>query len=155
MGGSGGGAKQAALLGRPLYFCIFRFTLPHHPNPFSAPTPPSITPLPSAPFLPHAFLPFPPLPPADTAAQVPLRALNARSLSGSIVNLAAGLALAVSAAVLAFNAVPAAQLGAARPEAAWAFFWARATALMVLSEGACLSARSEQFLSLFRGHRVA
>ncbi|CAN0403292.1 unnamed protein product, partial [Laminaria digitata] len=79
---------------------------------------------------------------------VPLKALNARSLSGSIINLGAGLALAVSAAVLAFNAVPAAKLGAARPEAAWAFFWARATALMVLSEGFYL------FLVWQKAHQV-
>lgn len=64
-----------------------------------------------------------------------MKALNARSLSGSVFNLAVGLTLALSAAVLAFNAVPAARLGAARPEAAWAFFWVRATALVVISEG--------------------
>lgn len=74
--------------------------------------------------------PFPPL------RQIPVKALNARSLFGSIFNLAVGLVLALSAAVLAFKSVPTTRLGAARPEAAWAFFWGRATALMVLSEGA-------------------
>eukprot|EP00903_Cladosiphon_okamuranus_P008344 g8027.t1 len=66
---------------------------------------------------------------------IPVKALNARSLLGSIYNLAVGLVLAILAAVLAFRSVPATQLGAARPEAAWAFFWGRATALVVLSEG--------------------
>ncbi|CAM9974776.1 unnamed protein product, partial [Ectocarpus fasciculatus] len=66
---------------------------------------------------------------------IPVKALNARSLSGSVFNLVTGLVLALSAAVLAFNAVPATRLGAARPEAAWAFFWGRATALVMIAEG--------------------
>ncbi len=64
-----------------------------------------------------------------------MKALNPRSLFGSIFNLVVGLVLALSAAVFAFKAVPVTRLGAARPEAAWAFFWGRATALVVLSEG--------------------
>lgn len=67
--------------------------------------------------------------------QIPSKALNARSLSGSLFNLGVGLALALSAVVVAFRAVPAAQLGPARPEAAWAFFWARSTSLVVLFYG--------------------
>lgn len=64
-----------------------------------------------------------------------MKALNPRSLFGSIFNLVVGLVLALSAAVFAFQAVPVTRLGAARPEAAWAFFWGRATALVVLLEG--------------------
>ncbi|CAM9880469.1 unnamed protein product [Ectocarpus sp. 4 AP-2014] len=69
---------------------------------------------------------------------IPVKALNARSLSGSVCNLTTGLVLALSAAVLAFNAVPTTTLGAARPEAAWAFFWGRATALVIIAEGSYL-----------------
>lgn len=71
----------------------------------------------------------------DNLPQIPVKVLNARSLFGSIYNLAVGLVLALLAAVVAFRSVPASHLGAARPEAAWAFFWGRATALVVLSEG--------------------
>lgn len=81
--------------------------------------------------------------PVACRPQIPVKALNGRSLFGSIYNLAVGLLLALSAAVLAFRSVPATRLGAARPEAAWAFFWGRATALVVLSEGeAFFSSRS-------------
>ncbi|CAM9705404.1 unnamed protein product [Ectocarpus sp. 8 AP-2014] len=69
---------------------------------------------------------------------IPVKALNARSLSGSVFNLTTGLVLALSAAVLAFKAVPTTRLGAARPEAAWAFFWGRATALVIIAEGSYL-----------------
>ncbi|CAM9461097.1 unnamed protein product [Ectocarpus sp. 6 AP-2014] len=69
---------------------------------------------------------------------IPVKALNARSLFGSVFNLTTGLVLALSAAVLAFKAVPTTRLGAARPEAAWAFFWGRATALVIIAEGSYL-----------------
>ncbi|CAM9319029.1 unnamed protein product [Ectocarpus sp. 12 AP-2014] len=69
---------------------------------------------------------------------IPVKALNARSLTGSVFNLTTGLVLALSGAVLAFRAVPTTRLGAARPEAAWAFFWGRATALVIIAEGSYL-----------------
>lgn len=46
-----------------------------------------------------------------------------------------GTALALFAVALAFRAVPAAQLGPARPEAAWVFFLARSASLVTLLYG--------------------
>lgn len=74
---------------------------------------------------------------SPTLHQVPSRTLDARSLSGSMFNFGAGLALTLAAVVFAFRAVPASQLGPAYPEAAWAFFWSRSTSLVMLFYGEC------------------
>lgn len=62
---------------------------------------------------------------------MPAQALDARSLLGNSFNLGCGLLLALGGVLLAFGAVPAADLGPTHPEAAWAFFWARSTATTV------------------------